>query len=74
MTQRQKWDGIGFSVADKKVNAVLVEFSGGIEFNNTTKKEMKDIVKIIPAAFKSATREITPPIPNYLVRYFGGYT
>ncbi|KAI9263758.1 hypothetical protein BY458DRAFT_514257 [Sporodiniella umbellata] len=39
MTENQKWDGVGFSVKDKKLTLVLTGFSEGIGVNNNGAKE-----------------------------------
>ncbi|GAA5799824.1 hypothetical protein HPULCUR_005243 [Helicostylum pulchrum] len=49
MTEKQKWDGVGFSVNDKKLTPVLIEFSGGIGFANNDTKENHDVVKLASA-------------------------
>ncbi|KAG1142859.1 hypothetical protein G6F37_012565 [Rhizopus arrhizus] len=38
-TGATKWDGMAFAIKDKKITPVLVEFSGGVKFNTTDKKE-----------------------------------
>lgn len=76
MTENQKWDGVGFSVKDKKLTPVLIEFSGGIRFNNNDTKEIQDVVKLTSACKRSieyitATTDLTVPVPEYVVRFYG---
>ncbi|KAI9251102.1 hypothetical protein EDC94DRAFT_681733 [Helicostylum pulchrum] len=52
-TQNRKWDGVGFSVKDKKLTPILIEFSGGIKFNNTDQKEENDVNKLASACIES---------------------
>ncbi|KAI8090420.1 hypothetical protein BDF21DRAFT_189494 [Thamnidium elegans] len=78
MTKNQKWDGIGFSVNDKKLTPVLIEFSGGIRFANNDTKENHDVVKLASACKKSieyitATTDLTVPVPEYVVRFYDAH-
>ncbi|KAI9474245.1 MAG: hypothetical protein EXX96DRAFT_611048 [Benjaminiella poitrasii] len=41
-TSTTKWDRVAFAIKDKKSTPVLVEFSGGVKFNTTDKKEQVD--------------------------------
>lgn len=45
LVKSTKWDGVAFCVKNKKFT--LAEFSGGINFNSTTKKENDDEKKIV---------------------------
>lgn len=42
LTDKTKWDGVGFCPTSekKKIGLVLVEFSGGIMFNSTKKRPL----------------------------------
>ncbi|KAI9270952.1 hypothetical protein EDC94DRAFT_297583 [Helicostylum pulchrum] len=76
MTEKQKWDGVGFSVNDKKLTPVLIEFSGGIGFANNDTKENHDVVKLASACKRSveyitSTTDLTVPVPEYVVRFYG---
>lgn len=76
MTENQKWDGVGFSVKDKKLTPVLIEFSGGIGVNNNATKQNQDVVKLTSACKRSidyitATTDLTEPVPEYVVRFYG---
>lgn len=76
MTENQKWDGVGFSVNNKKLTPVLIEFSGGIKFNNSSTKENHDVVKLSSTCKRSidyitATTDLTVPVPEYVVRFYG---
>lgn len=78
MTKNQKWDWVGFSVSNKKLTPVLIEFSGGIDFNNTYVKENDDMNKLASACINSidyvtATTDLTVPVPEFAVRFFGIY-
>ncbi|KAI7888833.1 uncharacterized protein EV154DRAFT_425059 [Mucor mucedo] len=45
-TKKRKWDGVIVSVKDQRLSISLVEFSGGINSNNTQAKEKHDITKL----------------------------
>ncbi|KAI9260982.1 hypothetical protein EDC94DRAFT_500689, partial [Helicostylum pulchrum] len=54
---------------------VLIEFSGGIDFNNTDVKENDDMNKLASACINSidyvtATTDLTVPVPEFAVRFF----
>ncbi|KAG1470671.1 hypothetical protein G6F56_002547 [Rhizopus delemar] len=46
-TSTTKWDGVAFAIKDKKITPVLVEFSGGVKFSTTDKKEQDDETKMV---------------------------
>jgi hypothetical protein len=76
MTEHQKWDGVGFSITNQKLTPVLIEFSGGIEFNNNDIKENHDVNKLASACKRSieyitATTDLTVPMPEFIVRFYG---
>lgn len=76
MTENQKWDGVGFCVRNKKLTPLLIEFAGGIKFNNSCTKENHDLDKLSSACKKSidyitATTDLTVPVPEYVVRFYG---
>lgn len=78
MTENRKWDGVGFSVNNKKLTPVLTEFSGGIKFNNTVTKENRDVFKLSSACQRSinyitATTDLTVPVPEYVVRFYDAH-
>ncbi|KAI8875628.1 hypothetical protein K501DRAFT_202220, partial [Backusella circina FSU 941] len=78
MTENQKWDGVGFSVNNKKLTPVLIEFSGGIIFNNNGTKENHGVVKLSSACERSidyitATTDLTVPVPEYVVRFYDAH-
>lgn len=47
LVKNTKWDGIAFCLQDKRFTPVLVEFSGGFDFNTTSKKENDDENKLV---------------------------
>lgn len=47
LTANTKWDGIALHLENDRINPVLVEFSGGINFNATSLKENSDESKLI---------------------------
>ncbi|KAG2198193.1 hypothetical protein INT47_000394 [Mucor saturninus] len=58
------------SINSKKLTTVLIEFSGGIKFNNVDTKENHDVLKLSSACKKSidyitATTDMTVPIPEH---------
>ncbi|CAO3702986.1 unnamed protein product [Rhizopus stolonifer] len=74
MTENQKWDGVGFSITDRKLTPVLIEFSGGIKFNNTDIKENHDMDKLASACkvsieYITATADLTVPLSEFIVRF-----
>ncbi|KAI8646757.1 hypothetical protein BD408DRAFT_439850 [Parasitella parasitica] len=78
MTENQKWDGVGFSINNKKLTPVLIEFSGGIKVNNNDTKENHDVVKLSSACKRSidyitATTDLTVPVPEYVVRFYDAH-
>lgn len=52
---------------------VLVEFSGGIQFNATENKQTVDESKMMKSMIEYSEHmlNIEPPIPQYFVRSFG---
>ncbi|KAI8876948.1 hypothetical protein K501DRAFT_131534, partial [Backusella circina FSU 941] len=78
MTENQKWDGVGFSIINRKLTPVLIEFSGGIKFNNTDVKESRDMNKLDSACKRSidyitATTDLTVPVPEFVVRFYDAH-
>lgn len=76
MTKNQKWDGVGYSVKDKRLTPVLIEFSEGIKFANNDIKENHDLVKLASAFKRSikyvtATTDLTVKVSEYVVRFYG---
>lgn len=68
MTDSAKWDGIGFSFTKDRLYPLLMEFSGGVQYNNNESKESKDLNKLVPGAIKSiehacAITDMSLPIP-----------
>ncbi|KAG1537800.1 hypothetical protein G6F51_010155 [Rhizopus arrhizus] len=73
-----KWDGVAFAIKDKKITPVLVEFSGGVKFNTTDKKEQDDETKIVGnilhiLKYIEALQTVNYPIPQHYIRFFGKY-
>ncbi|KAI9366656.1 hypothetical protein BD770DRAFT_423468 [Pilaira anomala] len=68
MTLNQKWDRVGFSMKDSKFTPILIEFSGGVEFNNTEIKEEHDFKKKIISGY--GTTKLNVPIPEFVVRFY----
>ncbi|EIE85871.1 hypothetical protein RO3G_10581 [Rhizopus delemar RA 99-880] len=71
-----KWDGVAFAIKDKKITPVLVEFSGGVKFNTTDKKEQDDETKIVGnilhiLKYIEALQTVNYPIPQHYIRFFG---
>jgi nicotinate-nucleotide pyrophosphorylase len=69
-------DGVGFSIKDSKLTPILIEFSGGIKFNNTDSKEKRDVDRLASACIKSieyttAATDLTLPVLELIVRFHG---
>ncbi|KAI8066095.1 hypothetical protein BDF21DRAFT_427064 [Thamnidium elegans] len=76
ITGAVKWDGICFSIKNRRFTPVLIEFSGGIDFNSTTAKEQGDEEKMIKSMIKMLEyekyiRKSKSPVPQYYCRFFG---
>ncbi|KAG1169082.1 hypothetical protein G6F71_008669 [Rhizopus microsporus] len=75
-TSTTKWDGVAFAIKDKKITPVLVEFSGGVKFNTTDKKEQDDETKMVGnilniLKYIEALQMANYPIPQHYIRFFG---
>ncbi|KAL0084936.1 hypothetical protein F4703DRAFT_1981830 [Phycomyces blakesleeanus] len=75
ITGAAKWDGICFSIKDKRLTPVLIEFSGGIHFNSTTEKEQRDESKMIRNMVKlleyaKYVKKHKSPVPQFYCRFF----
>lgn len=76
LVKNTKWDGIAFCLQDKRFTPVLVEFSGGFDFNTTSKKENDDENKLVDGIneilkYNDALGTMDYPIPQFYVRFFG---
>lgn len=78
VTGTTKYDGVAFTVKDNKITPVLVEFSGGVRFNSTDKKEQDDEKKMVGKIldilkYVEALKLTDYPIPQHYIRFFGRY-
>lgn len=69
---------MAFAIKDKKITPVLVEFSGGVKFNTTDKKEQDDETKMVGnilniLKYIEALQMANYPIPQHYIRFFGWY-
>lgn len=69
---------MAFAIKDKKITPVLVEFSGGVKFNTTDKKEQDDETKMAGKILSimtnvEALQMIDYQIPQHYIRFFGRY-
>lgn len=76
LTGKVKWDGVAICLKNGRVTPVLVEFSGGIQFNATENKQTVDESKMMKSMitmieYSEHMLNIEPPIPQYFVRSFG---
>lgn len=76
LVKNTKWDGVAFCLKDKKFTPILVEFSGGLNFNSTTKKENDDEKKMVKGIkdilkYTDALGIMDYPIMQHYVRFFG---
>ncbi|GAN02110.1 hypothetical protein MAM1_0017d01550 [Mucor ambiguus] len=73
-TGSTKWDGIGFSVSNRKLVPLLIEFSGAIQHNNTIPKMIDDENKLIKGmkSVLAFTETLTDkmPLPIYYCRFY----
>lgn len=76
-TDKVEYDGVGFSLQDKKVTALLFESSGGIDFNTTPQKEKHDEIKMITNIisvlkdYEVSQKDVKHPIVQHYIRCFG---
>ncbi|KAL7309431.1 hypothetical protein PS15m_011516 [Mucor circinelloides] len=75
LTGKVKWDGVAICLKNGRVTPVLVEFSGGIQFNATENKQTVDESKMMKSMitmieYSEHMLNIEPPIPQYFVRSF----
>ncbi|KAG1054516.1 hypothetical protein G6F43_003482 [Rhizopus delemar] len=75
LIKNAKWDGVAFCLKNKKFTPMLIEFSGGFDFNTTQKKENDDEGKLVKAIkdilkYTDALGTQKYPIPQYYVRFF----
>ncbi|CAO3617565.1 unnamed protein product [Mucor hiemalis] len=75
VTGAVKWDGICFSIKDRRFTPVLVEFSGGINFNSIQTKEEEDEEKMICSMIKMLdyqkyVAKCKSPIAQFYCRFF----
>lgn len=79
-TGKSKWDGVGFSVKNRKLVPLLIEFSGGIQHNCTMTKKIDDENKLIKGMktileYTQATfAEGNLPLPEFYVRFFSKFS
>ncbi|KAG2225697.1 hypothetical protein INT45_012169 [Circinella minor] len=66
-TNTTKWDGVAFATKDKRITSVLVEFSRGVKYNTTDKKEQGDETKMVGIInilkFIEALQMVNYPVP-----------
>lgn len=57
---------------DRRMVAILIEFSGGINANSGRGKESKDLDKLLPAMKQvNEYKDISYPIPVFCIRFSG---
>lgn len=74
MTGDIKWDGVAFLVKKKSVIPLLVELSGGIDFNSGNEKAQSDEEKVIRQLIKllKIKKAEGSHLPQqYYIRYHG---
>ncbi|KAF7720666.1 hypothetical protein EC973_006608, partial [Apophysomyces ossiformis] len=69
-TGDRNWDGIGFAVHERRMVAMLVEFSGGIGLNCGKPKQEKDVNKLLPSLIDiNQVKDMPFPISTFCVRF-----